>query len=72
MRIRKDYTVSSFDDEIICRTLAEARKKAKLLSKQNEEATINKWVYDFYCDDMVMCENFEILYVNGKEFKGVN
>lgn len=69
MRTRKDYVVSSLGDEFIFCTLSEARRKAKCLSKLNEESTINKWVYDIYCDDMILDESFEIQYSNGKPQK---
>lgn len=66
---KKDYVVIFNDEEIICTTLKEARKIAKNESKGSNTAIINKWVYDNVLGDLIIDEQFEIEYQNGKEQK---
>ncbi len=65
----KDYVVVCNEKEIICTTLKEARKIAKSESKGYNTAIINKWVYDNDLGDLIIDEQFEIEYQNGKEQK---
>lgn len=69
MKIDYVVVVSKFD-EIICSTLTEARRKARILSNKYGDAFINRWVFDKDCGDMVFDEKFEIFYCNGRTQEG--
>lgn len=66
---KKEYMISATgnSEEIIVTTLKEARKIAKRMSKEYGHAVINKWMFDGDCQEMVIDENFDISYENGKE-----
>lgn len=62
----KDYMVTSdYTDEEMFSTLADARKRAKELSKEVGHAIINRWVMEY--EEMTFDEYFQIDYESGKE-----
>lgn len=68
---KRDYmVVSEAREEETFNKLADARKRAKQLSKKYCNVRINRWCQiDSDDEEMYFDEDFEIRYENGKEIK---